>query len=205
MCEGRVLCMVLPNFSFVKYSGKSANRESTSEGLQVPSNPPKTWGTTCTCDPEDCRYLLIPHRWCCIGQARSWLETYLSHPGIWWCDRSHRLQYTLAIKHESHCQVSCCHVRSINGTIWNLDMAPPSVDTLHIHDWVKGSPSKGECHSLCESCQTFRVESEISSQVLSECSPNYSFSIIASRMTSGFLYFKAIILHDQTGCAPSSL
>lgn len=42
---------------------------------------------------------------------------------------------------------------------------------LHIHDWIQKYPSREECHLMCQSRQTFHVESEISSQILSDFSP----------------------------------
>lgn len=45
------------------------------------------------------------------------------------------------------------------------------IATLHIHDWIRKYPSNEECQVLRDSDHTFRVESEISSQILSEFSP----------------------------------
>ena len=45
------------------------------------------------------------------------------------------------------------------------------LSTLHIHTFVQGIPSRGECELIRQSGQTFDVESEISSQVLSTHSP----------------------------------
>lgn len=63
-------------------------------------------------------------------------------------------------------------ITSWNFDQWNRIWRGPRLllAALHIHDLVKRSPAKEECQLLYGSCQTFRVESEISSQILSECS-----------------------------------
>ena len=45
------------------------------------------------------------------------------------------------------------------------------LSTLHLHHWVQGLPSNEECDLVRKSGQTFDVESEICSQVLSVHSP----------------------------------
>lgn len=45
------------------------------------------------------------------------------------------------------------------------------LSTLHLHQWIQGYPSNEECDLLRKTGQTFDVESEICSQILSIFSP----------------------------------
>lgn len=42
------------------------------------------------------------------------------------------------------------------------------LSALHFHDWFQRDPTRGECQAVLESNQTFTVESEICSQILSQ-------------------------------------
>ena len=59
-------------------------------------------------------------------------------------------------------------VYMIQTAIW---IGPPSPVTLYMPPWVSGLPSSEECDSIRRTGQTFAVESEICSQVLSAHSP----------------------------------